>query len=193
MERTTNPRSSVFHPRRFELFALLFALAGLLAASAPCDANQVYKRCGKKWLRQAKNLTPAQLSWLLEERSAELTRDLDGDGTADTLSMTSTPSYRSCDLKNTWSQKENTIRIDYGNGKRKIFHWIGGQLVSAMKLHPSTGRMLVVGIDAGGQPTSRWLEYQRGAEPPPERALAEIRPAADPAAETLRVASLSQR
>ncbi len=74
-------------PFRIRLLALL-AVAGVLAASTPSGANQVFKACGKKWLRQVEKLPPEQLAWLLETRFTEITKDLDGDGAVDTLTLT---------------------------------------------------------------------------------------------------------
>ena len=145
----------------------LIAALGLLATVTGADANQVYKACGKKWARQAAKLTPEQLAWLMEQRAARLDRDLDGDGLDDQITMTSTPSFRHCDVKSNWNQKETMVRIDYGNGKSQIFHWIGAQLVERMSLHPAIGKILVAGVDARGSGVSKWVAYRQGETPEP--------------------------
>lgn len=151
----------------------LVATVGFLVATS-VRANQVYKACGKKWARQAAKLPPDQLAWLMEQRAAELDRDLDGDGLADHLIMTSTPSFRGCDVKGSWQKKETTLRIEYGDGRSQLFHWIGEHLVESLRLHPATGRILVAGVDVEGAKASRWVDYRHGEGPMPETMLAEL-------------------
>ena len=170
------------------LLAWLVVGAAVMAAPATVRANQVYKACGKKWVRQAAKLEAEKVTWMMQARAAQMTRDLDGDGRADTLVMTNTPSFRSCDVKQRWDDKETTLRIEYATGKTQIFHWISPQLVEEMSLYAMQGRILVTGSDAAGTTVSRWVDY-RGAsrEPSPARgatgpaALASIGPTAAPA------------
>ena len=101
--------------RRSRLLAAILAVAVALALAARSEANQVYKACGDKWLKQARKLQPEELAWMLEKRTAQVARDLDADGAEDTVTMNNRPSFRSCDVRSSWSKKETTIRIEYGN------------------------------------------------------------------------------
>ncbi len=154
--------------------ASLLAIAALLLIPAGAGANQVFKQCKKDWIKQTKKLSPEQLSWRLKQRSAEVQQDLDGDGTIDTLVLTNWPSYRNCDLKKTWQQKEITLRIEYGHGKTRIIDWIGDQLVDQLKVYAEIGRILVVAVDSRGQPNNRWVQYRDVEDTPPVAAVAEL-------------------
>ncbi len=189
MKQQTSIRSPGSLCRWTRLLAGLIAVAGMLAVATDSGANQVYKSCGRKWLKQAQKLPAEQLSWMLEARSTELTKDLDGDGVADTLIMTNTPSYRNCDPGSSWDKKETTIRIEYGNGKAQVFYWINSQRVERIIFYGGVGRFLVAGVDFQGEESSRWVEYRRVENPMPQSALAKIQPSAEPA-ERLRIASL---
>ncbi len=147
---------------------LVWCLAGLIvAAAAPAlHANQVYKACGQKWLRKAKSLAPEQRAWLMESRSAEHAVDLDGDGIDDTITMTSNPSFRDCQIKQNWSLKETTIRVELSSGKTRLFYWINDILAERMVVMRGTGRILVAGMNARGENLSKWVDYMKGAPPP---------------------------
>ncbi len=156
------------------LLTSLLVAAALLLAPAVAGANQVFKQCRKDWVKQSKKLSPEQLGWRLQEASAELQKDLDGDGLIDTLVLTNWPSYRNCDLKKTWQQKEVTLRIEYGHGKTRIFEWIGDQLVEQLKVYATQGRILVVAVDHQGQQNNRWVRYRDAVEAPPATLVAEL-------------------
>ena len=175
---TLSHRSSSVTPQRSILLAAGIVLA--LAANN-AGANQVYKACGKKWAKKAAKLPQEKLAWMLAKSSAEAVRDLDRDGRDDRILMTSTPSFRTCDVAKDWDQKETTVRIELGNGKVKLYHWINGLMVNGLKLHPTTGRMLVTGTDAQGQATSKWVDYGPVQPAANETLLAAAnRPAAPP-------------
>ncbi len=165
------------------LVALLFTIS-FLAPPGTADANQVYNACGKKWFKKAQGLPQEQLDWTLKGRTATLTKDLDGDGGIDTLTVQSTATFRDCDLEKTWNKKETTVRIDYADGKSKVFYWIDGGLVQSLKSYRGLSRILVVGVDARGKTTNRWVETGRASatapailsvdsDPPPDTAEAE--------------------
>ncbi len=156
--------------------AVLLSVVAALTFAARSEANQVYKHCGQKWLKQAKKLQPEELAWMLEKRTAQVVKDLDGDGANDTVTMTNTPSFRNCEVRSSWSRKETTIRIEYGNGKVGVFYWIDGQLTETVKLYPALGRLLLSGSDAGGRAISRWVEYRSGEAPTPESMIAGTAP-----------------
>ncbi len=141
------------------LLCWLVAGAALMVAPSALWANQVYKACGKKWVRQVSKLDAEKRAWMMEGRNAQVTADLDGDGRPDSIVMTNTPSFRDCDVKRHWDRRETTVRIEYGNGKKQVFFWISGQLVEEMSLFRDNGRILMVGFDAQGQQHSRWVEY----------------------------------
>ncbi len=172
MKYDTIPRIPNRPLRRARRLAVLLFVAVALTFAARSEANQVYKDCGQKWLKQAKKLQPEELAWMLEKRTAEVVKDLDGDGTDDTVTMTNTPSFRNCEVRSSWSRKETTIRIEYGNGKIGIFYWIDGQLTETVKLYPALGRLLLSGSDAGGRAISRWVEYRSAEAPAAESRIA---------------------
>ncbi len=161
-------------PRGRPILVALLACAALLIVPAAAGANQVFKPCKKDWVKQTKKLSPEQLSWRLEERSAEVKQDLDGDGLIDTLILTNWPSYRNCDLKKNWHKKEVTIRIEYGHGKTRVIDWIGDQLVDRLKVYAAQGKILVVAVDSQGRASNRWVQYREVEDPSPSTAVAEL-------------------
>lgn len=142
------------------ILCLLLGLCVVLSTSSALHANQVSKACGKKWAARAMKLSQEQLAWMLEQRVAEVTADLDQDGKPDTLTLTSYPNFRKCDVKTMWSQKENNVRIEYANGKIQTFHWFGETITQKLLIYPSTGRILVVGFNPEGQQAAKWLKYR---------------------------------
>ncbi len=146
---------------------LTWCLAGVVAVAAAPDlqANQVYKACGKKWLRKAKTLSTQQWEWLVERRSAELVADLDGDGVDDKILMTSNPSFRDCQIRHNWDLKETTIRVELSSGKTRLFYWINDILAERMLIMRGTGRILVSGMKAGGEGAGKWIDYSSGLPP----------------------------
>ncbi len=169
--QSVSARRSRRRPMSF-IVPLAVAVA-LLLIPAAADANQVFKVCGKSWLKQTKKLTLEQLEWRMQQRAAEVQQDLDGDGLLDTLVLTNWPSYRDCDLKKTWHKKEVTLRIEYGHGKVKIVDWIDDQLVERMKVYSELGKILVVGIDSTGKAKNRWVQYRKVENPLPAPAVAQ--------------------
>lgn len=167
--RRSRPPSSTFAP------SLLVAMV-LLLTPAAADANQVFKACGKSWVKQTKKLSPEQLDWRMKQRFAEAQQDLDGDGLLDTLVLTNWPSYRDCDLKKTWHKKEITLRIEYGHGKIRIVDWIDDQLVERMKVYAELGRILIVGVDSAGEAKNRWVQYRKVETPLPSTSTAGVDP-----------------
>ncbi len=163
-----SPLSGQLVSRRSWFRLLAWCLAGAFAmAMAPeLSANQVYKACGPKWLRKAKTLSPQQWEWLVEQRSVEFAVDLDGDGADDTITMTSNPSFRDCQIKQNWNLKETTVRIELTTGKTRLFHWINETLAEKMTIMRGHGRILVSGTDSGGQGFSKWVDYLKGTPPP---------------------------
>lgn len=174
--------------RRPPFIAWLLAAAALLLSPA-ADANQVFKDCRKSWVKQTQKLSPDQLAWRLQQRFAEMQRDLDGDGLLDTLTLTNWPSYRDCDLKKTWQKKEVTLKIEFGHGKTRIYDWIDDQLVEKMKVYVAKGKILVVAVDSRGKPNNRWVQYRKAEDPLPGTLLAETR-GDPPKAAALRIASV---
>ena len=168
-------RRGKLEPPNSPVRLLVWALAAAAALALPADAlaNQVYKACGPKWLRKAGKLTAEQKSWLIEQRAAEHTVDIDGDGAADTIRMTSMPSFRDCEIRKNWNLKETTVRIEFGNGRTQLFYWINGGLAERMKIVPGIGRILVSGVDAEGRQLSKWVDYRRKARPRPETLVAD--------------------
>ncbi len=168
------------------LVLLVFCLAALAAPPA-AEAQQVTKACGPKWLKKAMKLTPEQRAWMLRRTTAELAWDLDGDGRTDTVKLTSNPNFRDCHVKQVWNEKENTVRIDYADGKAQIIDWIGDQLVEKLVVVEASGRILVGGVSSEGRKLSRWVEYRRAPAAPALPAgtmVAELPAAGTPAAGT---------
>lgn len=190
MKYDTNTRTLSRPLRRARRLAVLFSIAVALTFAAHSEANQVYKNCGQKWIKQAKKLQPEELAWMLEQRTAEVVKDLDGDGVDDTVTMTNTPSFRNCEVRSSWSRKETTIRIEYGNGKVGVFYWIDGQLTETVKLYPALGRLLLSGSDADGRAISRWVEYRSTEAPATESLIADAAPAESRTEAGLKLASL---
>lgn len=168
-------------------FALILLLAGVIALALPASsqANQVFKACGKKWVKQVRKLAPEQLAWMTQERSASFAGDLDGDGRKDTLTVANRPSFRQCNVRENWDRRETTVRIEYGNGKTQVFFWIDGLVLEDLKLIPEANRILVRAKDTQGRPFAKWLQY-RGTPPPEveavvaENRLGEPEPLGDP-------------
>lgn len=169
-------RSLPFHSLRAALILLFITGTAVLLLPARSDANQVYKACGKKWAKEAAKLEPDQLSWMSEQRSGKFTGDLDDDGTPDTVAMTNNTCFRSCKVRTHWDQKETTVRIDYGNGKSRVFFWINNLLVEDVKLYPALGRILIVGMDPQGNPFSKWLQYMPAPNPSIVTRIAVVKP-----------------
>ena len=165
----------------------LLSLVAALAAPQALHADTVAKACGKKWVARAMRLDPQQIAWLLEERNAEMSADLDGDGRPDSLRLASHANFRSCEVKKVWAEKESSLRIEYATGRSKLFHWFGAGLVEQLKIYPELGRILVVGVDERGNQASKWLRYRTPVATPGAEAPAI--PAEPPAAGAL-VASL---
>ncbi len=184
-----------------KLLRLAVLLTAALAAARAADANPVAKACGQKWVAKAMRLEPQQIAWLLEERNATMSSDLDRDGRPDSLTMASHANYRSCDVKKVWAEKETHLRIEYATGKAMVFHWLGTGLVEQLKIYPELGKILVVGLDQQGRPASKWLQYRDATTeprptppaPPIETTVAEA-PAitAEPATEIAQIASLGR-
>ncbi len=187
-------RPSTWLPMK--LLPLAIALVAALAATRAADANPVAKACGQKWVAKAMRLDPHQIAWLLEERNATLSTDLDRDGRPDSLTLASHANYRSCEVKKVWAEKESSLRIEYATGKAKVFHWLGTGLVEQLKIYPELGKILVVGLDEQGRQASKWLQYRAATEPPAPRVettVAEVPAiAAEPADEIVQVASLGR-
>ncbi len=171
---------------------LAWCLAGVVAAAAAPDlqANQVYKGCGKKWLRKAKTLSTQQWEWLVERRSAELVADLDGDGVDDKILMTSNPSFRDCQIRHNWNLKETTIRVELSSGKTRLFYWINDTLAERMLIMRGTGRILVSGMKAGGEGAGKWIDYSSGMSPPVQSVARHEAPGLAPQAVTRTAAVL---
>ncbi len=165
-----------FHSLRSALILLLILGTAVLLLPSRSDANQVFKACGKKWAKEAAKLQPEQLSWLSEQRSGKFAGDLDGDGTPDAVKMTNNTCFRSCKVRTHWDQKETTVRIDYGNGKSRVFFWINNLLVEDVKLYPALGRILIVGSDPEGSPFSKWLQYMPAPKPRVVTRIAVVQP-----------------
>ncbi len=159
-------------PVRPKVLVAVGVVAGALAMASVAGANQVYKACGKKWARKAAKLETEQLAWMMKRSSAEILRDVDGDGREDRIVMTSTPSFRTCEVREDWDRKENTIRIEYAGGRVRLFHWINTQLVETMTHYPQIGRILVAGVDAEGHAVSKWVDYGEDAGAPQPALLA---------------------
>lgn len=142
-------------------FVVVAWIAVAAMAASEARANKVYKACGNKWAKLVAKLPQEKVAWMMEHRSAELRRDVDGDGREDRITLQSGPSFRSCDVRGSWDQKETSVRIELTGGKTRLYHWINGQLVETVKIYPTLGKMLVTGHDARGEPVSKWVEIGR--------------------------------
>ncbi len=169
-QHTRRSHHAVFRGTKFVVAAWIAGLVLLTASSA--WANKVYKPCGKKWVKAASKLPQEQLQWMMQERSVEIVRDVDGDGREDRIVLSSGPSFRTCDVREDWHLKETSVRVELATGKTRLFHWINGQLVEGVKLYPQLGKMLVTGFDAAGNSFSKWVVLGRPAEAAPEPLLA---------------------
>lgn len=205
--RVITPAAIVNRPSTrlpMKLLQLSALLLAVLAAARAAQADPVAKACGQKWVAKAMRLEPQQIAWMLEERNAEMSADLDRDGRPDSLTLASHANFRSCEVKKVWAEKESSLRIDYATGKAMVFHWLGTGLVQQLKIYPELGRILVVGLDEQGRQASKWLQYRpvepRDAEPrdavapapQAETALAESTVTGEPAAGIVQVASLGR-
>ena len=163
-----------------KLLSLAAALVAALAAPRALHADTVAKACGKKWVTRVMRLDPQQIAWLLEERNAEMSADLDGDGRLDSLKLASHANFRSCEVKKVWAEKESSLRIEYATGKSMMFHWFGTGLVEQLKIYRELGRILVVGVDERGNQASKWLQYRAPAPTTPAEPPAGVRVASLP-------------
>jgi len=149
-------------------FVVVVWIAVAMLAASEARANKVFKACGKKWAKAAAKLSQEQLSWMMRQRSVELLRDIDGDGREDLIALTSGPSFRTCEVQKDWDRKETSVRIELASGKTRLYHWINGQLVDTIKIFPELGRILAMGSDARGDPSSKWIDLGGPpAESPP--------------------------
>lgn len=146
--------------QRAALVVLSTVLVALFFGAGLVSATQVSKACGAKWVKQAKKLEPAQIDWLSREHSASLSVDLDGDENPESVDFTSTPSFRDCNVKRSWQEKETTVSIRYADGRSRVFHWISDQLVHRLVFFPTSGRVLVVGTGFGDVVNNKWVRYR---------------------------------
>ena len=144
---------------------LLFMVLALVVAMPTAEAQDVSKACGKKWLRAAKKLSQDQLKWMLDKRFAELAVDLDGDGLDDRIELREGPSFRSCDVRATWSKREHQMRVELTAGNAKIIHWIDDLRVERLKVDAVRGRILVSGSSSDGRSLSQWVQLDLPARP----------------------------
>ena len=171
-----------------------FAMAQLAGAETLPDSDspaaevdsfrlhQSFKACGKKWLKQAKRLTPEQLDWMLR-REHKLYSLAAGGRTVMTLELLSTTSFRGCDLVAGWSARETTVRVTYfhedGSRKTQLFNFAkdGVFFDRPPNFYTGLGKALLRGVTLDGTEVSRWLPLDRLP-----RVVAEARAAAAPVA-----------
>ena len=70
MKRQHIPPAQHCSPRKQPLCSSLLIAAALLLAPAGAGANQVFKQCGKSWVKHTEKLLPEQLTWRMKQRFA---------------------------------------------------------------------------------------------------------------------------
>ena len=157
--RPARRRVSFLSVSSLPVHLVLGMLLSVLASPGALRGQEVAKACGPKWAKKAATLDAEQLNWMLARVAVKVTRDLDGDGELDTITLSNTPSFRSCDVRATWDQRETQLDIEYTTGKKQRFHWIRNQRIERLKLYREIGRILIVGVDANGAPNNKWVDY----------------------------------
>lgn len=159
-------------PLSFALAVLTFSAVAappVAAASAsdPTEArlHQAYRACGKKWARQAQRLSQDQLRWMLARSHRVYHVDLGGARIA-TVEILSGASFRSCDVLGDWDKRETSVRMTLFQPDGSTRVWMSNFAIDDVffngepVFYPQIGRVLLRGVDLGGQDSSRWVDVE---------------------------------
>ncbi len=160
------------------LVAALLLAPGILSAeekrpaaidrSAPDTEPTIFRlhhtsrACGKKWARKAAQLSQQQLGWMLGRHHRVYRYKADGRPVI-TLEVLSTPSFRDCQVAESWSRRETTVlaTLHLADGStRTRMHFYGEDDVFFNRVpavFPTLGKVLLKGETADGRISNRWL------------------------------------